>query len=142
MANLMQLEIVTPDKYFIKRDDVVYAGFDALDGGFGVFANHMPAIAALKDAPFKYRDANNEEHFIYLSGGFAEIVKNKITILSIQAEAAEDIDLERAHAALERAENRIANFTVDINIKRAEAAKARALGRIRTVELSMAAKMR
>jgi hypothetical protein len=43
---------------------------------------------------------------------------------------------------LERAENRIANFTVDINIKRAEAAKARALGRIRTVELSMAAKMR
>ena len=94
MANLMQLEIVTPDKYFIKRDDVVYAGFEALDGGFGVFANHMPAIAALKDAPFKYRDANNEEHFIYLSGGFAE------------------------------------------------AAKARALGRIRTVELSMAAKMR
>ena len=89
MANLMQLEIVTPDKYFIKRDDVVYAGFEALDGGFGVFANHMPAIAALKDAPFKYRDANNEEHFIYLSGGFAEIVKNKITILSIQAEAAE-----------------------------------------------------
>ena len=140
MANLMQLEIVTPDKYFIKRDDVVYAGFEALDGGFGVFANHMPAIAALKDAPFKYRDSNNEEHFIYLSGGFAEIVKNKITILSIQAEAAEDIDLERAHAALERAENRIANFTVDI--KRAEAAKARALGRIRTVELSMAAKMR
>lgn len=51
MANLMQLEIVTPDKYFIKRDDVVYAGFEALDGGFGVFANHMPAIAALKDAP-------------------------------------------------------------------------------------------
>lgn len=142
MANLMQLEIVTPDKYFIKRDDVVYAGFEALDGGFGVFANHMPAIAALKDAPFKYRDSNNEEHFIYLSGGFAEIVKNKITILSIQAEAAEDIDLERAHAALERAENRIANFTVDLNIKRAEAAKARALGRIRTVELSMAAKMR
>ena len=79
---------------------------------------------------------------LHLSGGFAEIVKNKITILSIQAEAAEDIDLERAHAALERAENRIANFTVDINIKRAEAAKARALGRIRTVELSMAAKMR
>ena len=132
MANLMQLEIVTPDKYFIKRDDVVY----------GVFANHMPAIAALKDAPFKYRDSNNEEHFIYLSGGFAEIVKNKITILSILAEAAEDIDLERAHAALERAESRIANFTVDLNIKRAEAAKARALGRIRTVELSMAAKMR
>lgn len=78
MANLMQLEIVTPDKYFIKRDDVVYAGFEALDGGFGVFANHMPAIAALKDAPFKYRDANNEEHFIYLSGGFAEIVKTKL----------------------------------------------------------------
>lgn len=41
MANLMQLEIVTPDKYFIKRDDVVYAGFEALDGGFGVFANHI-----------------------------------------------------------------------------------------------------
>ena len=31
MANLMQLEIVTPDKYFIKRDDVVYAGFEALE---------------------------------------------------------------------------------------------------------------
>ena len=60
MANLMQLEIVTPDKYFIKRDDVVYAGFEALDGGFGVFANHMPAIAGtsiMKNISFIYRAA-------------------------------------------------------------------------------------
>ena len=48
MANLMQLEIVTPDKYFIKRDDVVYAGFEALDGGFGIFANHMLLLQHLK----------------------------------------------------------------------------------------------
>ena len=47
MANLMQLEIVTPDKYFIKRDDVVDAGFLALYVGFGVFAIHFLRIAAL-----------------------------------------------------------------------------------------------
>ena len=66
MANLMQLEIVTPDKYFIKRDDVVYAGFEALDGGFGVFANHMQHLKTLllntgtpimKNISFIYRAA-------------------------------------------------------------------------------------
>lgn len=134
MANLMQLEIVTPDKYFMKLDNVKYAYFDALDGGIGVYANHLPLITALKDAPFKYRDDKDAEHFIHLSGGFAEVMDNKITILSIQAEAAEDIDLDRAKAALKRAEERISNFTEDVNIQRAQAAKARALGRIKTVE--------
>lgn len=134
MEKVMQLEIVTPDKYFMKLDNVVYVYFNALDGGIGVFANHLPLITALKDAPFKYRDTDNKEHFIHLSGGFAEVNNNKITILSIQAEAAEDIDLERAKAALKRAEERISNFTADVNIKRAQAAKTRALGRIKTVE--------
>lgn len=134
MEKVMQLEIVTPDKYFMKLDNVVYVYFNALDGGIGVFANHLPLITALKDAPFKYRDTDNKEHFIHLSGGFAEVNNNKITILSIQAEAAENIDLERAKAALKRAEERISNFTADVNIKRAQAAKTRALGRIKTVE--------
>lgn len=140
MEKVMQLEIVTPDKYFMKLDNVVYAYFNALDGGIGVFANHLPLITALKDAPFKYRDASNKEHFIHLSGGFAEVSNNKITILSIQAEAAEDIDLDRAKAALKRAEERLSNFTAEINIKRAQDAKARALGRIKTVEAAKSAK--
>ena len=134
MEKVMQLEIVTPDKYFMKLDNVKYAYFNALDGGIGVYANHLPLITALKDAPFKYRDDSDKEHFIHLSGGFAEVMNNKITILSIQAEAAEDIDLERAKAALQRAEERISNFTDDVNIQRAQAAKTRALGRIKTVE--------
>ncbi len=140
MEKVMQLEIVTPDKYFVKLDNVVYAYFNALDGGIGVFANHLPLITALKDAPFKYRDTNNKEHFIHLSGGFAEVNNNKITILSIQAEAAEDIDLDRAKAALKRAEERLNNFTAEINIKRAQDAKTRALGRIKTVEAAKSAK--
>ncbi len=140
MEKVMQLEIVTPDKYFVKLDNVVYAYFNALDGGIGVFANHLPLITALKDAPFKYRDTNDKEHFIHLSGGFAEVNNNKITILSIQAEAAEDIDLDRAKAALKRAEERLNNFTAEINIKRAQDAKTRALGRIKTVEAAKSAK--
>ena len=136
MANLMQLEIVTPDKYFIKRDDVLYAGFDSQDGAFGVYANHLPVIAALKDAPFKYIDASNTSHYVYLSGGFAEVLDNKITILSIQADAAEDIDLARAEESLQRAELRIENPSSGTNLHRAEQAKRRAKGRIRTLAMA------
>lgn len=134
MANVMQLEIVTPDKYFTKRDDVVYAGFMSVDGGFGACANHLPFIAALKSAPLKYRDADNNEYYVFLSGGFAEMKDNKITVLSTNAEAAEDIDAARAQAALERAEDRLKNKRQEIDVKRAEAALARAIGRLKTVE--------
>ena len=136
MAKMMQLEIVTPDRSLLLRDDVTYVLAEALDGGIGIFANHAPLISTLKAAPLKYRDAQGVEHFASLDVGFMEVGQNKVTILSAKAELAENIDVARAEAAKERAEKRLANPTVDSDIVRAEAALNRALSRLKTYKLS------
>ena len=80
----------------------------------------------------RYTDANGKEHYVFVSGGFAEALPNKVTILAESAEKREDIDLDRAKAAQERAEKRLAEVRSkeDIDTARAKAALARARVRI------------
>ena len=125
----LRLDIVTPDKVVLNAE-VDYVGASGVDGQFGLMPQHAPLLSALTVGDLYYRQGN-ETHWVFVSGGFAQISDNKVTILAESAELAADINVERAKEAKERAEKRLADPQPDTDIARAELALHRAVARIR-----------
>jgi len=106
----------------------------AWDGYMGVLARHAPMVAELSVGQLAVVDASGQRRFFAVSGGYLEVGWNEVTILADVSEAAEEIDVARAHAAEERAEQRIRSHALDVDVQRAEAALRRALNRLRVAE--------
>lgn len=128
MAQLL-LEIVTPDKLVLSQD-VDYVGAPGLLGEFGVMANHIPFLSALGIGSLMYK-AGGKANYVFVSGGFAEVSGNKVTILAEVAERPEDIDVERAKKAQERAKQRLDREREKVDFARAQAAMQRAIYRMK-----------
>lgn len=128
MEKSLQLEIVTPDKVVLS-ETVDYVGAPGFEGEFGILPNHIPFLAALRIGTLYYK-VSGKAHNVFVSGGFAEISDNKVSILAESAERAEDIDVERARKAKERAEARITQSRDKIDFARAQAALQRAVQRM------------
>ena len=125
----LRLDIVTPDKVVLNAE-VDSVGACGVDGQFGLMPQHAPLLSALTVGDLYYRQGN-ETHWVFVSGGFAQISDNKVTILAESAELATDIDLDRAEQAKARAEKRLSDPKADLDIARAELALERAITRIR-----------
>ena len=126
----LRLEIVTPDKVVLQAD-VDYVGAPGVDGEFGVLAGHISLLAALSIGGMYYKQGA-QTHPAFVSGGFAEVADNKVTILAEAAELADEIDVDRAQQAYERAKARLETPHPETDIARAQFAMRRALGRIST----------
>lgn len=133
----IHLEVVTPSGAVVSEDvDIVTA--PGVGGEFGVLANHAPFLSTIKTGTLSFKK-DRVSKFLMVTGGFTEVSNNKITFLVESAEFGQDIDVERALRAKERAERRLVQAqqaTEKINRVRAEAALQRSLARIRTAELS------
>ena len=127
MSKKLLLEIVTPDRKVLSQD-VDYVGAPGALGEFGVLPSHIPFLSALGIGNLYYKDAG-KTHYVFVSGGFAEVGPDKVTILAEAAEMATDIDLERARKAQERAQQRLARAQDKIDHARAQAALRRSLAR-------------
>lgn len=125
----LRLDIVTPDKVVLQAE-VDYVGACGVDGQFGLMPSHAAMLSALKIGDLYYRQGNKTS-WVFVSGGFAQISENKVTVLAESAELASDIDLERAEQAKARAEQRLAELKPDTDVHRAELALTRAIARIR-----------
>ena len=136
MANVMQLDVLSPDAYVFQADNITYVGVQTVGGGVGIEARHLTRMATLEPAPVKYRDDQDVAHYLFVDGGFLEVKESKVTILSVAAETAESIDVEKARADLERAQAKISNLKGDMD--KAEAVKdlKRAQARLKTVQLA------
>mgnify|MGYP000870978189 CR=1 FL=1 len=128
MANKINLEIITPEKLALREavDEVVLPG---LTGELGVLPDHEPLITQLKTGVLVYRQGGTQ-HRLHVSGGFAEVLGDRVSVLSDIAEKPEEIDTERARAALERAEKRLNGSSDNIDVTRAELKKERAKTRL------------
>ena len=128
MANKIHLEIITPEKLALRVevDEVVLPG---LTGEFGVLPDHEPLIAQLKTGILTYRQGGVQQR-LHISGGFAEVLGEKVSVLSDVAEKPDEIDVERAKAALDRAEKRLLGSGENIDVERAELKKERAKTRL------------
>ena len=137
MAGNIHLEVVTPEKIVVSEEAQIVASPGSL-GEFGVLSGHTPFLTTLKTGMIRYTDANGKEHYIFVSGGFAEALPDKVTVLAESAERRRDIDIERAKSALERAEKRLAEdrSREDIDFNRAVASLERATVRMRIGALS------
>lgn len=131
MASTFNLNIVAPYGQILNKD-VEFVVVPGEDGELGILANHAPLIAGLQAGVIHYME-DGKVYKVAVSGGFMEVLNNKVTILANTAEDAETIDAERALSAKERAEKRLQDKSSDIDVLRAEMALKRALARLRTV---------
>lgn len=122
------LEIVTPERK-LYTDHVNMVVVKGEDGELGILANHLPLVTPLQIAPVRIK-IGNEEKRIAVHGGFMEVRGDKVVILAESAELPEDIDLDRARAAKERAERRLAVKSDAIDFHRAQIALQKALNRL------------
>jgi len=124
------LEVVTPDRLVLSTEaDVVVC--PGVEGQFGVLPGHIPFLSALEIGEMYYRKGGQIE-YLAVSGGFAEVTGEKVTIVAESAEKGREIDVERAKRAQERAEKRLAAAkTEEIDWARAEAAMRRSLMRVK-----------
>ncbi|WP_316898473.1 F0F1 ATP synthase subunit epsilon [Pseudodesulfovibrio indicus] len=127
MATL-KLEIVTPDRKVLS-EDVEYVGAPGIMGEFGVLPNHVPFLSALGIGNLHYKQ-DGKAHYVFVSGGFAEVSNNQVTVLAEVAEKATEIDVDRASKAKDRAEQRATTAKEKIESARNQAALKRAISRI------------
>ncbi len=130
MAKTIHLEIVTPDRKLLS-EDVDFVGAPGYNGEFGILPDHAPFLSALGVGSLHYNQGG-KTYWIFISGGFAEVSANKMSVLAEVAERAEEIDIERARKARERAEKRLVEQRAQIDFVRAQAALQRALTRMKT----------
>ena len=101
------LEVVTPDRSVVDEEaQMVVAPGEY--GEFGVLIGHTPFLTTLKTGMLRYKDKAGGERIVFINGGFAEVLPDKVTVLAESAERRRDIDVERAKTALKRAEERLA----------------------------------
>ena len=117
MADSFQLEVVTPEKKVVdeKAQEVQIPG---KNGYLGVLPGHAPLITELAVGEIKYRTGSEEEH-LAVAWGFAEVLPDKVTILAETAERPNEIDVDRARKAKERAEKRLTSGDTNVDVDRA-----------------------
>ncbi|MBI5103020.1 MAG: F0F1 ATP synthase subunit epsilon [Nitrospirae bacterium] len=126
------LEIVTPQGLVFSQevDEVTASG---TEGEFGILPGHVPFVTTLKIGMLSCK-VGSETKYFFVNWGYAEVSHEKVLILADSAEKSDEIDYERAKAAMERAEQRMKQAE-NIDFKRAEAAVERAVTRIQIAEL-------
>jgi F-type H+-transporting ATPase subunit epsilon len=132
MAGLT-LEIITPSKICFKGE-VNSVTVPGTEGSFQVLKNHAPLMSTFEIGPVKIVLPDSNEKYYATGGGTVEVLNNHVLVLADSLEAVEEINVDRASSAKERAENRLAHKTDTTNVERAEQALKRAINRLRLVE--------
>ena len=105
------LEIVTPVKT-LDFEKVEYLRAPSLEGLFGVMPGHVASIINLDIGEVKVL-SNNKEDYFAISGGFAQVSKDKVSLLVESIELKDEIDKDRSNEALKRAQSRLKDKTMD-----------------------------
>ncbi len=133
MAHTIHLEVGTPEKIVVSEAASIVNAPGA-EGEFGVLPGHTPFLSALKIGALRYRDESNRERVVFINGGFAEALPDKVTVLAESAERRCDIDVSRAREALARALKRLETGEPDLDFERAKTALLRAQTRVSLAE--------
>ena len=125
MEALMQLQIITPDRLMCD-ESVKMVEMRTAEGEIGVLPGHIPVTVMMAPGVTHITKADGSIRHIAIHDGFVEIQPDKISIMAEIAEWPEEVDLDRAKAALSRARERITNPGPDTDVARARRAWARA----------------
>ena len=127
----MLLEITTAERQVYGEDvDMLIA--PGIDGQLGILPRHAPLMTMLQPGELTIRKGGVDSYFA-VSGGFMEVLGNRVTILADACEHSEEINEERAQEAMRRAQERIASRPADLQMQEALASLRRAQVRLDTV---------
>ena len=117
----LTLDIVTPERRVLSVacDEVRAPGSQ---GGFGIRRGHTPFMSALEPGRLTYVEGGREHHYA-VGGGFLQVADDKVIVLADSAEAAADIDVDRAQKALADAQEKLRKVTADEKVQAEEAAR-------------------
>ncbi|MDN4524804.1 F0F1 ATP synthase subunit epsilon [Fictibacillus fluitans] len=125
----LDVSVVTPDGPVFEGTAEMVSS-KAKSGELGVLPGHIPLVAPLTISAVRVKK-DGKTQYVAVSGGFIEVRPEKVTILAQAAELAEEIEVNRAEAAKERAERRLAESNQnDLDHARAEYALRRAINRL------------
>jgi F-type H+-transporting ATPase subunit epsilon len=133
MADKITLRIVTPSRLVLDEevDEITAPG--AL-GEFGVLPNHIAFLSLLEPGEISYKQGATR-HYLAVSGGYAEVLDNVMTVLAPAAEFAPEIDISRARQAKDSAEKRMGELNYeDQEFNTAEAALRWANARLQVAD--------
>jgi F-type H+-transporting ATPase subunit epsilon len=99
----IRCEIVSQDR-IVFQGDVDIVVLPGAEGVMGILPHHVPLLTTLKYGVITLR-SKGEEQFFTVAGGFAEVQPDQVTVLADAAENVEEIDVQRAEAARQRAED-------------------------------------
>lgn len=128
--NIFKAQILTPQGSLFD-DEVTGVRLPGTMGSFEVKALHADIISTLEIGEVIIRKSTGGEQRLAVTGGFVEVADNKLTLLAEAAEPIEEIDVERAEAARERARQRLASGEKHIDVERAKKSLQRAENRIK-----------
>ena len=108
MADKIRLKVVTPGRLVLDEevDEVTAPG---VKGEFGVLPNHISFLTLLEPGEMSYKQGTTRR-FLAISGGYAEVLDNVMTVLAPAAEFGVEIDVNRARFAREKAERRLSEI--------------------------------
>jgi len=129
----IDLEITTPERRVLAEtvDEVILPG---TDGYLGVLPGHAPLLTGLNAGAVEFR-IGKRTHYIAVSAGFVEVLRNRVSILADTAERAEEIDVERAERSKDLAEKALSRQDPETDMLEAEARLRRAIARIQVRKL-------
>lgn len=113
----MLLEIITAERQ-VYSDEVDVVVAPGIEGQLGILPHHAPLMTVLQPGELMMRK-DGVESYLVVTGGFMEVLANKVTILADAAENSDEIDEQRAQAAVERAQERIRHRASDVQLEEA-----------------------
>lgn len=131
----LSVEIISPERLVKEVQGVEFVALPGVEGELGVLAGHAPFLLQLKEGEVRIRAAQSAESFV-VSGGFAEIFQNKVSIFAETAEVEKEIDVERARQAMQRAQAQMQSRKLSpVELAQIEAAMKLAAVRLKVAEL-------
>ncbi len=140
MAGTMSLDIVTAERV-VFNEDVTMVIAPGAAGELGILPTHIPLLTTLKPGILRVKHAGSEETILAIGGGFMEVRPDRVTVLAVSAEHAEEIDEARVADARRHAQEALAGRG-EISQSEAQSALLRAEARQRAVEMRNAARTR
>lgn len=101
-ANTFSVSVVTPEEAVVERDDASMVIVPAHDGEIGIMRGHAPILLRLGIGALRVEVADGEKLTYYVDGGFAQVVDNRLTVLTEQAKDPAELDAAAAAEAWER----------------------------------------
>jgi F-type H+-transporting ATPase subunit epsilon len=135
MASFL-LDLVTPERLLFS-EQVQAVRAPGVEGSFGVLSGHAPMLTELQIGLIKVTLPDHSEAFIATAGGFMQVTRQRVIILADSAELSEEIDVERARRAADRARRHLEVKEGDVHAEEARLALERARNRIRVAELAV-----